>query len=117
MEDFNYNAGSNSFPSGHTLSAFALYGFLAFSSKNKTVSTVLLLALAVLVAISRVYLLQHFLQDILMGSVLGVGLAIFWYRIQFRFYPQPHTWLDNGLLRQRYLPADQQVPPVEEVEA
>lgn len=112
MEDFHYNAGSNSFPSGHTISAFALYGLLAFSNKNKTLSTGLLLTLAILVSISRVYLLQHFLRDILMGSVLGVLLAVFLYRIQFRYFPQPHPWLDNGLLRKRYLPGRDDTPPV-----
>lgn len=116
MDDFQYNAGSNSFPSGHTLSAFALYGFLAFSARNKKLMTPLLLSLAVLVALSRVYLLQHFLQDVLMGSVLGVALGVFWYRYQFQLFPQPHSWMDNGLFRKRYLAGENDFPPVEKVD-
>ncbi len=112
MEDFQYNAGSNSFPSGHTLSAFALYSFLAFSLKNKTLAAATLLVLATLVALSRVYLLQHFLRDILMGSLLGVALAVFWYYFQFRLFPHPHPWLDNSLLHKRYLPGQDDTPPV-----
>ena len=67
----------NSFPSGHTTSAFALLVFLTvfvFPKNNKIVS--LLFALALLVGISRLYLAAHFFKDIYLGSIVGFGVAI-----------------------------------------
>ena len=61
----------HSFPSGHTTSAFALAAILAFSVKNKQYS-ILLLLIAAIVGYSRIYLGQHFLSDVLTGSVIGV---------------------------------------------
>ena len=67
----------NSFPSGHTTSAFALLVFLTvfiFPKNNKTVS--LLFAIALLVGISRMYLAAHFFKDIYLGSIVGFVMAI-----------------------------------------
>jgi membrane-associated phospholipid phosphatase len=66
----------HAFPSGHTASAFALAGVLSFSTKNKKYST-LFLTLAILVGYSRIYLGQHFIDDVVVGSVLGFVSAIF----------------------------------------
>ena len=70
------HAGNNSFPSGHTATAFAIATVLAFYTTSP-MRQVLLLLVAVLVAFSRVYLSQHFLLDVLAGSFLGVlgGIA------------------------------------------
>lgn len=65
----------HSFPSGHTASAFALAAVLSFSVKNKKYS-VLFLILAALVGYSRMYLGQHFIDDVLAGSVIGVLSSI-----------------------------------------
>lgn len=64
-------SGSNSFPSGHTVTAFAMVTVLAVYSTNKRQQILLLLA-AILVGFSRIYLSQHFLADVLAGSVIGV---------------------------------------------
>lgn len=61
----------HSFPSGHSTSAFAIFTFLALVATNKNLG-VLFLALAVLVGLSRIYLLQHFFEDVLVGSFIGV---------------------------------------------
>lgn len=61
----------HSFPSGHSASAFALAAILSFSVKNKNYS-ILFLLLAALVGYSRIYLGQHFMDDVLPGSILGV---------------------------------------------
>lgn len=66
----------HSFPSGHTTSIFALVATLSFFLKNKKLSTLLML-LAVLVGYSRIYLGQHFMEDVLSGSVIGITTAIF----------------------------------------
>lgn len=69
-----------SFPSGHAATALALFGFLALISDRRWLKIVFLLC-AIIIAYSRVYLSQHFLEDILFGSALGIlALIIFyWY--------------------------------------
>jgi membrane-associated phospholipid phosphatase len=61
----------NSFPSGHTTAAFSLYTLLALMIPHKKSGWIWVL-IASLVALSRVYLLQHFWADILAGSVIGL---------------------------------------------
>lgn len=69
------NNGNNSFPSGHTVTAFTLATILAFYTV-KNWPHLLLLVMAVLVGFSRIYLSQHFLTDVLAGSLLGVSGAL-----------------------------------------
>ncbi len=64
----------NSFPSGHTITAFSIACFLALMLQNNRWSTLLAVG-AILVGISRVYLVQHFLIDIIAGSLIGVLVA------------------------------------------
>ena len=70
--------GRNSFPSGHTTTAFALFSLLAFASRNKLVQS-LCFAAAILVGYSRIYLGQHFFNDVLAGAVLGYISSLFLY--------------------------------------
>ncbi len=64
----------NSFPSGHTLAAFACYGFFAFIVRMPLIKFVFFL-IAFLVGYSRIYLSQHFLQDVVAGAALGTLVA------------------------------------------
>jgi len=64
----------NSFPSGHTTSAFALFALLAIWNPS-SILKFLCLVVAVLVGFSRLYLLQHFLVDVYVGSLLGTLTA------------------------------------------
>lgn len=66
----------HAFPSGHSASAFALAAVLSFAVKNKKYS-MLFLAGAVLVGYSRIYLAQHFIDDVLAGALIGILSAIF----------------------------------------
>ena len=59
-----------SFPSGHSTSAFALFLGLALIIRNRYIKLLCFL-IACLVAFSRVYLSQHFLIDIIAGSLIG----------------------------------------------
>lgn len=61
----------NSFPSGHATSAFVFFMCFALTLNQKHLKFVMLVC-AALVAYSRVYLSQHFLVDILGGSLIGV---------------------------------------------
>ncbi len=80
-EHFNFfiddiiHAGHTSFPSGHTTTAFAVAATVVLYGAKKW-QAVLLLLLAWLVGFSRIYLSQHFLIDVLAGSLLGITGAI-----------------------------------------
>ena len=66
----------HSFPSGHTASAFALAAVLSFAIKHKNYS-VLFLLWALLVGYSRMYLGQHFMDDVFAGSLIGILTSVF----------------------------------------
>ncbi len=67
----------HSFPSGHTLTAFATGVLLTYLLKNKN-RAFLWLFYGVMVGYSRVYLSAHFFEDVVAGSAMGVGLAVLW---------------------------------------
>ena len=79
----------NSFPSGHTASAFAMMFVISIICK-KNWQKVLCLIVAYLAGFSRIYLSQHFLQDVLAGSVIGILSVLFVYEIQLKVLPK-HT--------------------------
>jgi len=60
-----------SFPSGHTFTAFTGLAFLAFTSNKRWVHLTCFL-LATLAGVSRIYNGMHFPEDVLTGSLLGV---------------------------------------------
>jgi membrane-associated phospholipid phosphatase len=64
-----------SFPSGHSGTAFAvLYCFAAFTNDRKIQG--LAFFTAALLAYSRLYLFQHFLNDVVAGAVLGTFTSL-----------------------------------------
>ena len=65
----------NSFPSGHTSAAFALAMAISFWFDTRSVSF-LAISLAILVGISRIYLQQHFMEDVLAGAIIGFISAV-----------------------------------------
>lgn len=75
-----HTAADTSFPSGHSLSAFALFTVVALAVRPLWLKLLCLLA-AASVALSRMYLVQHFLEDVcvgaLLGSAIGYGIFIF----------------------------------------
>jgi len=73
----------NSFPSGHTTFAFAIFTCLALFYKKPWLQICFLLS-AVTVAFSRIYLLQHFLRDTVVGSLIGFFCALicYWFIIE-----------------------------------
>lgn len=85
---------SNSFPSGHTATAFAFCLFLTFLIDRKSWGTLLLL-LAVLGGYSRMYLLQHFYIDTVFGGAIGSAVVIItWKIIESKKQPE---WLNKKL--------------------
>lgn len=64
-----------SFPSGHSTVAFSMCAALAVVV-GRPVPAALLAVLATVLAFSRVYLSQHFTEDVLAGALVGTSLAI-----------------------------------------
>lgn len=102
LQDIHYVSGvnlhtSHSFPSGHTAGAFALFLILALVSKKFRYQALFLLA-AALVGYSRLYLSQHFLIDVFVGSQMGMLSAL----VTYSWFNTPsmlkHKSLDGSLL-------------------
>jgi undecaprenyl-diphosphatase len=62
-----------SFPSGHTITAFAVA--IALSEFYPALLPALLFC-ALSIAVSRILLGMHFLSDVVVGAILGTGLAL-----------------------------------------
>lgn len=75
--------GERSFPSGHSTAAFVVFSALAFSTENK-MTKMLFFIIALNAAFSRMYLSQHWLVDIVVGSLVGVIYAILLYFIFYK---------------------------------
>ena len=88
----------HSFPSGHTAAAFTLFCLFAIFVKNKNYSY-LFFGLALLVAISRVYLMQHFLVDVYFGSLFGLIFTLGLYQL-LRISPlfRNKTWHETSVI-------------------
>jgi membrane-associated phospholipid phosphatase len=78
-----------SFPSGHTVCAFTAAVVLTYISPRKSYGY-LYLILALLVAYSRMYMSQHFFEDVTAGSFVAVSVTIAWL-----------SWFDNLPFLQR----------------
>lgn len=84
-----------SLPSGHTASAFALFFVLSTFAKNKIVK-ILCLLMALLIGYSRMYLSQHFLIDVYLGSMIGVVAGVI---ITGFMKSAKGRWLDLSLVK------------------
>ncbi len=90
-----HNHSYKSFPSGHTTTAFAAWGFLALLIRRKPWQFGLAV-LAMLVGYSRIHISQHFLIDVIAGAILGSGIALFSYLLS-QYLKAP--WLQKGLVK------------------
>lgn len=90
VEQARAGADGYSFPSGHTQSAVGTYGSIAYTSRKRWVQ-VLCVAVAALVAFSRMYLGVHTPMDVGVSVVIGVVLI---------FALRPLFYKENG----KYIP-------------
>lgn len=90
VEQARAGADGYSFPSGHTQSAVGTYSSIAYTSRNRWVQ-VLCVAVAALVAFSRMYLGVHTPMDVGVSVVIGVVLI---------FALRPLFYKENG----KYIP-------------
>jgi len=75
-------AAATSFPSGHTVGAFALAGVLMLASPSRTMRVIAFL-LALSVAVSRVLAFRHWTSDVLASAAIGMLLAVIAVRVIF----------------------------------
>ncbi len=86
----------HSFPSGHTSAAFFLF-FLIALQLRKPIAQIICVMTATLVAISRMYLFQHYLVDVVVGSLIGISVSILIkYLLENHFNIQNLTFLKYG---------------------
>ena len=87
----------HSFPSGHSATAFCICLMFAFFIKQRWAS-VLFAIVALLAAFSRVYISQHFIQDTIVGSWIGLTMALLGYVfIVYRADANPESKLNKRL--------------------
>jgi membrane-associated phospholipid phosphatase len=91
---------NNSFPSGHTVTAFSAAVVLSYVAVNKRLGFIFLL-LAISVAYSRMYLSQHFFEDVIAGSILGTISTIIWITwMDGRSFMRSERW-SRGLVKRK----------------
>ena len=67
-------ASASSFPSGHTVGAFALAGVLIFNAESKSLRVIAVI-LAFAVALSRVLAFRHWTSDVAASAAIGLIVA------------------------------------------
>lgn len=84
-----------SFPSGHTAAVFSLMLCLTLIFNKKTWVAPIFFVLALLTAYSRVYLSQHFAEDVLVGSLVGVSMTflVYWF-----YCRKPYAWESKSIV-------------------
>lgn len=82
--------GGYSFPSGHSATSMAFYGLLIYlvykyvnNKLLKTIITVLLSLIILMIGTSRIYLGVHYASDVLAGFILGIIYLIIFINISF----------------------------------
>ena len=75
--------GGFSFPSGHSMSSMAFYGFLIYlvhkkvkNEKKSKIYTAVFSILIILIGLSRIYLGVHYASDVLAGFSVGLSYLI-----------------------------------------
>jgi len=88
----------DSFPSGHTVTAFSTALLITYLVKNK-IWGIFFLIIAIMVGFSRMYLSEHFFEDVTAGSLIGIIIALFWISwLEGKAFLHQPIW-NKGLLR------------------
>ena len=81
-----YRGGRYGFVSGHAANIVGLATWLFLTFRNK-ITRIIILAFALLMCYSRIYLGVHYPGDVICGAALGATIAIFIARYQRRHFP------------------------------
>ena len=104
MGAFHFARGDDSsFPSGHTVGAFALAGVLLFLARSVPLKVVAI-ALASAVGISRVIAMRHWPSDVVASAVIGLVVA---WAVSSDYASRSANWTDTS----REQPASSIVTP------
>lgn len=97
IDGYSFHIGMTSMPSGHTMAAFAFFTIIAFIF-NKTYIQIAAVLLAASAGISRIYLGQHFILDVVVGALFGIGIGILsWYIVYIVWEDRKN--MDASLIR------------------
>lgn len=78
------------FPSGHTTTAFVFFTLIAMHWRRPAIQ-VFAAFCAIAVAVSRVYLMAHWITDVMAGAVLGMSIALVVSAVSQRIQKKPLT--------------------------
>lgn len=92
LEGVIHPAGSYAFPSGHTLTAITVWGYLAVRLQKKALWIWAFVAVA-MIGFSRLALGYHFLGDVLGGLAFGVIFLLFFLWVSAKIYEK--GWSDK----------------------
>ena len=81
-------------PSGHSLNAMALWGYASTVVKQKWIK-ILFWCVVFLIGFSRLILGVHFINDVLLGWLLGAVLLILFLRLENKFSRSIQNWSDK----------------------
>ena len=85
-------ATSYGFPSGHTQTAVATWGYIAYRFRERLLFVLTMAVMIFLIGISRVIIGAHDLQDVVGGFLIGIALLVF-----FIFLEPPASKMFNTL--------------------
>ncbi len=78
----------HSFPSGHSATAFGIFVMFILLTKNNGLKMLWLFLIGMLPNFSRIYLSQHFLEDVLAGSFIGLAAMMLTLFLFDYFFPE-----------------------------
>lgn len=78
------------FPSGHTTTAFVFFTLIAMHWRRPAIQ-IFAAFCAIAVAVSRVYLMAHWITDVMAGAVLGMSIALVVSAVSQRIQKKPLT--------------------------
>jgi len=87
------------FPSGHTQGSATLFTSFAIWLKKRWI-TIASIVIIIMVAISRMYLGAHYLSDVIVGGLLGVGISFLfaWYLNKNENNQRLYLWIFEGTI-------------------
>lgn len=96
---------NDSFPSGHTATAFLIATLLALFTRSRLLGLYVLLT-ACLVGLSRMYLLHHFYEDVYFGAIFGVLSGTLAYAVSELFPTARYPSLERSLRKRKITDSD-----------
>lgn len=75
VDIMNLKTEGYSFPSGHSQNIAVISSMVGYNYRKNTWVKSIFIALLILVPFSRMYLGQHFLEDVLVGALIGVVIG------------------------------------------